>query len=209
MKFFILAFFLTATAFFAQAQIKETNSIELGLDMQNLKGVVSSQYNVKQGQNIYNIGYGRFIQNNVKIGVKLNYGAFSINSSVPSFDFHENAKIYGANLYYQKYYSLLKKFYAFGGGTMGYTYAKARVESTGVLVETDKENFYELQANGGFAWFLSKHIALESTVLSTGLTYQKDEKGSPAAQTTNTSTEFNLSSNTVLNGLNFKILFLF
>ncbi len=207
MKKFLFAVLLTAATFFAQAQTKGTNAIGLGLNTKSTTD--DSQTTTKETKdNTYNIGYGYFIRDNVKIGVDVNYETTKNTTLTKNTNTlaESNTKSYGGGIYGQKYYGLFKTIYAFGGVKAAYTNSK---EETVNSVETITSNDYSLSAYGGFAWFISKHIALETDLLNVSATYSKAENTTSANPSTSSSTKFNLSSSGTLTGLGFRVFLLF
>lgn len=206
---------LTAIAVMASlcgyAQTKGTSALSLGV------GVNTSKYDYNNGSteistrelknNTFSLGYGLFIKDNAKLGVDLQYFA-SKQQTDAIVD--SRLKGYGANVTYQQYYSIVKKLYAYAGGTAAYNYAKEKYTSQDV---SDRiSNQYVLGAYGGVTWFFSERFALETKLLSANFDYSTSEQKSVsnAGETYETkSTAFNLSTNGLINGLGFKVYLLF
>ncbi len=206
MKKFLFTALLLAAAFGTQAQTKGTNTIGLGFNSQTNKNEYQQGTTNNARSNNYTLGYGRFIGDNVKIGIDIKYGT-QINTSSSSSS-GIDAKEYGGNVYYQKYYGLLKNFYAFGGGSAAYSnYKNEEYDQTISIAVTG--NTYSLSAYGGVAWFICKHIELETNLLSLNVNHSIKQTTPNTLQDKETSTKIDLSSAGSLNGLGFRILFLF
>ena len=108
----------------ASAQTKGTNTLGLGVNIQTQKGSVNSSsgdQGNEQTNRFFNLGYGHFVKDNVRLGIDLSYGKADYTFSNTQ---NSAQNFYGGRISYQKYYPLLKKFYAFGGGRAGYEYSK-------------------------------------------------------------------------------------
>ena len=201
-KLLLTAFILTVFGFYAGAQTKGTNTLGLGLNFSTQKAKLGNN-SAEIKQNIYSIGYGNFIKDNTRLGIS---ASFTNNSSQVNDADQSTTKGYGGSVNYQKYYPLLKKFYAFAGGSAGYNYSKTEQGTADV-----RTSLYSLGANGGVTYFVSKRFAFESSLLSAAISYskgkEKDDSGNPPYS--NTSTQFNLSSSGAINNLAFSIYFLF
>jgi hypothetical protein len=196
---------LCAIAFSANAQKKGTNTLGFGINVNSEKQKVTGG-EVESKINAYSIGYGNFIKDNTKIGFDLNYS----KSNYQNNTYNNEAKNYGVNLTYQKYFPLVKTLYAYAGGRGGYTYGKQ--ENTDTNQNTaNTSNTYNIGAFGGITWFLSKRFAFETSLLAANASYTEAEQ---KENTTNTfydykRTSFNLSSEGFINNLGFKIYILF
>jgi len=198
---------LCAVAFTANAQTKGTNTLGFGVNVNTEK---SKGNNGEQElkTNSYSIGYGHFIRDNTKIGFDLNYSKSDNENTY--FNDNGEARNYGGNLTYQKYFPLVKTLYAYAGGRVGYNYGKQ--ENTGpsqVTVYTT--NTYNVGAFGGITWFLSKRFAFETSLLSANASYTelKQKENSTGTTFDYKRTSFNLSSDGFINNLGFKIYILF
>ena len=211
MKKALLIAFLATSSFSVNAQTKGTNTIGLGLNFQTHKAEQNSsgvQFVNEYQSKAMSVGYGHFINDNVKVGVDFFYGTYDQNTT-GGVQF--NSKTYGGNVNYQKYYPLLKKFYAFGGGRVAYSYSSGTNVSANVVSDVTT-NTYAVGVNGGLTWFFSKRLALEADLLSANIGYSKSEDAStnPGDGTfKNTSTNFSLNTAGAVSGLGFKIYFLF
>lgn len=201
---------LCAIAFTANAQTKGTNTLGLGLNFNSSKST-SSQTENEYKNNGYSLGYGHFVKDNAKVTVELSYGENKYSNNNGSSV--QNQKNYGGFIGYQKYFPLVKTFYAFAGARAGYTYGSGETNSiSGSSLSINKANSYNLSAAGGLAWFVSKRFALETDLLSAGATYSKNTQEQVNLSTdkyTNTNKAFNLSSGGLFNNLGFKVYLLF
>lgn len=214
MKTLLLIIGLSISGLYIQAQTKGMNTIGLGFNSQKTEQNTYNQgtvFTMKYTSSIINLGYGHFIKENNRIGVDLLYGKDN-TSGTASNEFNSN--VYGGNLNYQQYFPLIKKFYAFGGLRAGYSFTKGTLRYPGVFDEqVSRSNSYLIGGAGGVTWFLFKRIAFEAQLLSADLVYTKtrilaeSSQSEDAAETT--STNLNLSTSGTINGLGFKIYFLF
>ena len=212
MKKLLLIAVLATVSYFVQAQTKGTNAVGLGLSFQTQKTEQNSQgnqyINEQQGKGM-SLGYGHFVNENVKVGIDFFYGTNGYNSTGGNeFD----SKNYGGNLNYQKYYPLLKKFYAFGGGRIAYNHSNGANTSNSQNNDTGvTSNAYSVGVNGGLSWFFAKRLALEADLLSANIGYNRSRQTGTNVNGTykDTSTGFNLSTTGAVSGLGFKIFFLF
>lgn len=209
-KKLLLVAFLATGSLFVRAQSKGTNTLGLGLNFQTQKAEQTSQgiqYVNEQETKGMSLGYGHFTKDNVKVGIEFFYGT----NAYRSFGGDElNTKDYGGNLNYQRYYPIFKKFYAFGGGRVAYNYSKggntSSSQNTGLV-----SNVYSVGVNGGLSWFFSKRLALESDLLTANIGFTRSRQTGTDVNGAykNTSTGFNLNTTGAVNGLGFKIYFLF
>jgi hypothetical protein len=210
MKKFLLIALLAIGSLSVHAQTKGTNTFGLGLNFSKQKYEQTSQgvnyVNEQQTKGI-SLGYGHFIDDNVKLGTEFFYGT---NESSSFGGSEYNTKTYGGNLNYQRYLSIFKKFYAFGGGRVAYNYSK------GVNVSNNEDsghstNVYSVGVHGGLSWFFAKRLALEADLLTANIAYDRTRQTGATVNSTykNSSTGFNLSTSGSVNGLGFKIYFLF
>lgn len=197
----VAAVMLTAAYFTGNAQTEGTNTLGVGFNAVSYKH--ESVNSVTENKsNSFNLGVGRFIKDNLRLGFSgsYNHSTFTGSGSAP---FEMNG--YGGAISVQKYFPLLKKFYAFAGGNSHYMYSKRKNDA---LNGTEyHENYYFLGANGGASYFLSKHFALEVDVLSGGLSYTRGKESGQSGTTT--STNFDVSSSGSLTNLGFRVYFLF
>jgi len=194
----------------ASAQTKGTNTVSLGFGLSKNEsktdnGNGSSSESTNKNNSI-TLGYGLFFKDNEKLALDVSYGQYKEEF----IDFKRTIKNYGAVASYQKYFPLVKKFYAYGGGKLGYTYGKQIEGSTnynGYL-----SNVYSAGAYAGISWFLSKRFALETTILSANMGYHKDKYTTKSPQNLtveNESSSFGINSQGTFNNLGFKIYILF
>lgn len=203
-KFLAAAVIFTAAYFTANAQTKGTNTLGVGFNATTDKHKStdgSSDYESKG--NSFTMGYGRFIKDNIRLGLSGTYNKSTVSYSGGGYEGETNG--YGATVNLQKYFSLVKKFYAFAGGQTSYTYSK---QGTNITDDTDyRTDSYFLGAYGGLSYFVSKHIALETDLLSGGLGYSRGRETKKFG--TNTRTNFNVSTSGNITNLGFRVYFLF
>ncbi|HEY0666829.1 MAG TPA: outer membrane beta-barrel protein [Sphingobacteriaceae bacterium] len=198
----VAAVILTAAYFTANAQTKGTNTLGAGFDATSYKQE-SGNFESESKGNHFNLGYGRFIKDNLKLGVN---GTYSHSTSTYSSN-TDSTKVnkYGGGISLQKYFPLFNKFYAYAGGHTNYTYAKQT--SNTPSNNNYNENSYFLGASGGVTWFVSKHFAFEVNLLSGGLNYSRGKY--PNGNGFNTMTNFNVSTSGSITDLGFMVYFLF
>ncbi len=211
MKKLLVAIAMLAAFSTADAQTEGTNTLGLGINSQKQESEVNSQAGTErltQTTRFFSLGYGHFVKENVRIGVDFSYGKSEVDFSQGGGGSNQN--FYGGRLSYQKYYPLLKKFYAFAGARGGYDYSKSETDNSqnGFLSHT-----YSAGGYGGLTWFLSKRFAFETDLLSANVSYSKTENQNIDPITNNTfesnTTNFNLTTTGAINNLGFKIYFLF
>jgi hypothetical protein len=208
---------LTAVAVLASlcgyAQTKGTNALGFGINSQTSKSEVRSETGAteinKSNSNNFTLSYGLFIKDNTKLGLDVSYGNqdYEYIANVSG----SKGKSYGAGINYQQYYPLVKKLYAFAGGSVGYGYTKTDYQDPNY--EDRRSDRYSVGVDGGLTWFFSKRFAIESSLLSASAFYTVDKQkaNNPGGQTSyeNRYTNFNLSSSGAFNNLGFKIYLLF
>lgn len=185
------------------AQTKGTSTLGLGVSVSTSKAEFPNQTNAdtKTKSNSFSLGYGLFVKDNTRIGLELQYGKITGNSS--------DTKSYGGNITYQQYYPLIGKLYAYAGGRGGYGNMTQKPDS-GSDAENLKSNIYSLGAYGGVTWFVSKRFAFETTLLSANANYTSSkQKVNNATMAEYKQTNFNLTTQGFINDLGFKIYLLF
>ena len=214
MKKQILTAIAVLGCLYGYAQTKGTSALGFGISSQTNKykfNDSSSPSGVGTGEskfNSYSLGYGLFVKDNVKIGVDLNYGTQDNNylEGVSG----SKSKNYGGNVSYQYYFPLVKTLYAYAGGQVGYGYGKS--DSADHTTADRISNNYSAGVYGGLTWFVSRHFALETSLLGAGASYLVDkEKGGSSNSVAGDykQTTFNLRTNGTINTLGFKIYLLF
>jgi hypothetical protein len=193
-----------------RAQTKGTNTLGLGVGIQKYKysqNIAGTSTVSDQQITRFSMSYGQFIRQNEKAGIDLFYGSSGFNSTS---DNAFNSNSYGGKITYQRYFNLVKSFYAFGGGRGGYDYYESNAQGN-VSGSDFSTSSSSLGAYGGVSWFLSKRFALEADLLSADIGYSKmTNKSTGGTGPYNTSTDnFNLSSAGAINNIGFKIHFLF
>jgi len=192
------------------AQTKGTNALSFGVNSTKSKSS-GNNYETESKNNSFTLGYGYFFKDNDKIGLDLTYG---INKNSSGNNNNQEQKSYGGNLSYQHYFPLVKTLFAYAGGKASYTYAKnnSLYDSSYPQVTDFTSNQYALGAYGGITWFISKRFALETSLLSADIVYNKTAQNEVNANnffTKNEYTSFNLTSQGFINNLGFKIYILF
>ena len=198
----------------ASAQTKGTNAVGLGYNISKNESTTAQWANKTSSKSInYGIGYGYFFRDNQKIAFDFAYSTSENIMENSENNFRSDQEFVGGIISYQKYYPVIKKFYAFWQGRVGYSHGNG----SHISVNTDnltKSDNYNLGASGGFAWFINKRFALEANMLSADVSYAKSKTKNDF--TTNnqylnssTYTAFSLSSSGVFNNLGFKIFLLF
>ena len=193
------------------AQTKGTNAVSFGVNSTTNKAT-GNGYEDKVKNNSFTLGYGYFFKDNNKIGLDLTYG-LNKNTYNSSKNYQE-LKSYGGNVSYQHYFPLVKTLYAYAGGKGAYTYSSNKyIYSNTTSPETNySSNQYAVGAYGGITWIVSKRFALETSLLSADIVYNKtknEEVNSNGYFVKNEYTSFNLSSQGFINNLGFKIYILF
>lgn len=205
--YFIAALLLAASTWTVQSQTKGTNSIGFGVSSSTSKYEVdpaNAIYNEQKGTN-YSLTFGHFVKDNARIGLTATY--FEGSSTSTSGGVNSDNKGYGGILHYQKYYPLLKRFYAYAGGRGRYLYSKDRQYYQSSGSNSYKGSTYGIGAYGGAAYFLSKRFAFEAQLLTADFTYYKQTNTLNSAKSTQTN--LNISSSGVINDLGFSIYLLF
>ena len=209
MKKLILSIMLLTSFSFANAQTKGTNTLGLGVTFGTEKTDFTDQAGNKTSNEIANrffsLSYGNFIKDNERMGAEFTYGNARFLSGQSSVS---DTKFYGGRLSYQKYYALLKKFYAFAGGSGGYNYSKGETDD---MPNGRLSNTYSVGGYGGLTWFLSKRFAFETDLLAANVSYRKTKNYGPGNNNSfnSTSTNFDLTTTGAINNLGFKIYLLF
>ena len=201
-------FLLTVLAFSTitlgiNAQTKGTNALGFGVTSQRYENSWNENGSMQtQKQNAFSITYGRFIEDNSRLGLtgSLSRGKYEGSS------FSSKTDGFGGGLHYQKYYPLFKKLYAFGGGRVATFHEKIR-NFNGESTSSGSSRNYSIGANGGAAFFLSKRFAFEAQLLSADFSYTKTKN---AGSSMNSENSFlNITTKGFINDLGFNIYFLF
>src|SRR5215217_2241654 len=180
------------------AQTKGTNALSLSVTATSSK----NEANIPSGSD------SQKVKNNY-FGIDLLYLNNTSKSSNSTSD--NTTKGYGAAVSYQKYYPLIGKFYAYAGGSGGFSHTQMTYDDPANENEV-KRNEYTLGAHGGITCFLTKRWAFETRLLSASSYYtdidQTDGSGTGSIFKSN-QTAFNLSTNGFINDLGFKIYLMF
>jgi len=208
--------FFTATAvllsLYGYGQTQGTSAASLGISSStqeiNYNTSVADQRSKFSYAN-FRLGYGLFVKDNNKVGLDLIYNR-SENDNYSSYDSFENNG-YGAAINYQRYFPLLKTFYAFAGASAQYIHSKTETRTQSTVITNGSGENYSLTANGGLSWFFTKRWALETSLISTGVLYAKTElDGTDQNQSSSAkNTSFSLSTDGLFNNLGFKVYFMF
>ena len=206
MKKNLLLVLLAATSFFAHSQTKGTNALGFGITShRNETEWKANEYNNghvdKQSQNSFSLTYGRFIKDNIRLGVT---GSVSRGEQEDSNSTYKTEGS-GIAINYQQYYPLLKRFYAFAGGRASTFHQD--IENSGLSSLSGDSQQYGIGANGGVACFISKRFAFEAQLLSADFTYFKSKNAGD--QINSRQSFFNVSTTGFINNLGFHIYFLF
>ncbi|MEJ7559452.1 MAG: hypothetical protein WKF66_14175 [Pedobacter sp.] len=207
---------LTASAvlfcLYGNSQTKGTSTLSLGISA-NTNEVRNNSLTTDQisktTNSVFKLGYGLFVEDNNKIGVELLYNRTK-SDYFGSSDYREDEG-FGAALSYQRYFPLVKTFYAYAGASGQYLNSKGETRSPNAFDRNSTTNNYSLLASGGLTWFISNRWALETNLISTGLFYSEtkyDEIGDNQSYSTN-NTNFNLSTDGIINNLGFKVYLMF
>lgn len=201
-------FIFTATAVMLSlcsfAQTKGTNAIGLGITSYNSE-IINTSGTQKDKQNLFSLSYGHFIADNKKLGFTAYFGK-STSESVGTASSLSSTKSFGAEANYQRYFPLIKTFYAYAAGKVSYF----NEDSNNPSGQSAKLNSYTAGAYGGLTWFLSKRFALETNLLSANAIINKvnASSGSGSGSSTLSSTSFSLNTEGAISNLGFKIYFL-
>jgi len=208
--------FLTTTAVFfslyGYSQTQGTSTISLGISSSTSEvtnNTLTSDQTSKITNSAFRLGYGLFVKDNNKVGVELLYNK-SNSDYFGSYDSRED-KGFGGAVNYQRYFPLVKTFYAYTGASAQFLYSKGKTNAPNAFDRNTKTNNYSLTASGGLTWFISKRWALETSLISTGIYYSKTEFNEIAENQSYSSknTYFSLSSDGLINNLAFRVYFMF
>ena len=194
------------------SQTKGTSALSLGVNSNTTEVTnqsLTDDQTTKVTNSSYSLGYGLFIKDNNKLSVELTYnkGRTSYYASPENSE----SKGLGLGVSYQRYFPLLKTFYAYAGGAARYMHFKGNTETQSGLRRNNDGDNYSLRASGGLAWFINKRWALEANLVSAGLDYNKGnyyESLDDQIYTTKSSS-FNLSTSGSFNNLGFGVFFMF
>ena len=199
-------------SFCGYAQTKGTNALGLGVSLTSNKtnGTSGTGTSEEQQKNTYlTLGYGHFISDNTKLGLDLLYLHNKSTSDNESQNNTTNG--FGGALSYQKYFLLTGKLYAYAGGTAGYARTKLTYDDPANENQVVNDA-YHAGAYGGITWFVGRRWAFETRLLSATATFsstdQTNGSGSPVVYR-NRQSNFDLSTDGIINDLGFKIYLLF
>jgi hypothetical protein len=205
-KFLLTVLVISACAISINAQTKGTNAFGFGVSSQKSEtdwNGDESNYSQteKRAQSYYSLTYARFIKDNTRLGIT---GSVSRGKQEYSNSAYKSNG-YGVEINYQKYYPLLKKFYAFAGGRASTFHEN--FNNTGEFSESGRSQQYGVGAMGGAAYFLSKRFAFEAQLLSADFIYFESRNAGNHSNRNQSS--FHASTSGFINDLSFKIYLLF
>ncbi|WP_169304388.1 outer membrane protein [Pedobacter frigoris] len=193
------------------AQTKGTSALGLGVNTSTSKYVTAENGVISENTNkisSFNLNYGFFIKDNTKLSVDFSYG--QSKQGLVENDNYNEAKIYGIGLSYQQYFPLTGKFYAFAGGRGSYGKSKQEYLNNATDRPEITGDAFGLNAIGGLSWFVSRHWALETTLLSAGANYTKQSQTAVSGSSASyKNTSFDLKSGGLFDELGFKVYFMF
>jgi len=190
------------------AQTKGTNALSFGVNVMSNKNTTTN-YENKNETNSFSLGYGYFFKDNRKLGLDLSYGLNKYNATN---SIEQKVKSYGGSVSYQHYFPLVKTLFAYAGGRAGYLHSKNDNTPQDYTPFNSTSNQYNIGAYGGITWFVSKRFALETSLLTADIVYNKsktEELNDTGFYSKSENTSFNLSSQGFINNLGFKIYILF
>ncbi len=207
MKRQLLTAMAVALSVCGYAQTKGTNALGFGIGVSSSDTKNTTDIRDQKSTNL-TLGYGHFIKDNVKLGFNLVYGRSKVESN--GYVNTDKNDYFGAGVGYQPHYPLYKTLYAFALGSAGYYHYK-QSWIVGEESYRNLRNEYSLGAAGGLAWFFSKRLALETTLLSTNMSFSRTERTDQKSGNTNSTntSDFNLSTQGSITDLNFRIYLLF
>jgi hypothetical protein len=133
--------------------------------------------------------FGRFIKDNLVLGVKLNFGTSKNESSFEDFNQTSNTeqkgRSYGAGIFLRKYFPVLEKFGVFIQPEINYNfYSSDNVRYSsfhqGETVREDYEDresrSFSVNTSLGLYYFISPRFSIETSLGTLGLTKSKTNK---------------------------------
>ena len=202
MKTFLLSATLVVMGYCGYAQTKGTNALGFGIRVSEGESN-QGQDHQEQSNNEFSLSYGHFIKEKVKLSFTGSYGITKNEQANNQIQF--STKFYGGRVAYQKYFNVAKKFFVYADGGAGLMFNKSSF--TNGATNQDMGTEYSLNAYGGAAYFLSKHIAFEATLIRAGALYYTSKRNDAGSRAVSKS--FNLSSSGSLSNMAFQIYFLF
>ena len=191
------------------AQTKGTSTIGFGANVQTVKNEMNtSDYTRETSNKLFSLSYGYFVEDNKKWTAEISYGNSKILGTNGS---EQTSRNIGGNIIYQRYYPIVKTFFAFAGGQAGYSRLdNESPQGNPVYHNSIDVDQYSVGAFGGLAWFLSKRFAFETTLLSANANYANfSQESSGDSVYSSKQTNFNISTTGFINNLGFKIFLLF
>jgi hypothetical protein len=197
-------------AIYSYGQAKGTRAINLGVsstttDYTNV--TINSNQSYENKSASFNLGYGRFVTDNNKVGIELLYS--KSKTQYLGFDTFRKDKGLGVGLNFQHYFPLIKTFYAYAGAYGQYMQNDGEETTGGIHRDIDGYRA-SLTAVGGLTWFISKRWALETSLISAGGSYVKiKESQSGDIEYSTKQSNFSLSSDGLINNLGFRVYLMF
>jgi len=217
MKLKILTLIAILFSINGYAQRKGTNAISLGISIDNEQQEDVFVNTQESKSKSYSLGFGFFFNDHDKIGVELLHSNSKneFRSLRQPGGSEADRDSYGGNLSYQHYYLLSKALYLYAGVNGGFTHSKYVYTDYYELpiIRSDVQKNYSSGAFGGVAWFVSKTFAFEVNIISLNFNYnissEIEESSNDYVSKTGNSTNFNLTTQGLINNLGIKIFILF
>jgi len=140
--------------------------------------------------------FGYFAGNNIEIGIALDYSQSNTNNLVQTQPVTEQDNIrstFGIIPYIRGYKSINKNLLLFIQGQAGYSTSKAELEFNSRSTSTFTINTFELGIKPGITYFISKRMALETSL--GGMSYANSNQDFESRNDDNTFNESKSSSN--------------
>jgi hypothetical protein len=135
-----------------------------------------------------------FTKNNLEFGLGLTYNTSKINDSYNNSEFKNNTKTISP--YVKKYFPVNKNFSFFLQGEVAFSIVNS--ESINSLTENEGNSIFT-GIRPGFVYFVTKNIALNSTIGALGYSYFTNERDGMKTSESNNFT-FSLASSNIMFG---------
>jgi hypothetical protein len=191
---------ITAILFYGITNAQETGTWVFGGDL-NFRTANNESFN-PGGTSIYKAngfaiavrtGYV-FTKNNLEFGLGLTYNTSKINDSYNNSEFKNNTKTISP--YVKKYFPVNKNFSFFLQGEVAFSSVNS--ESINSLTENEGNSIFT-GIRPGFVYFVTKNIALNSTIGALGYSYFTNERDGMKTSESNNFT-FSLASSNIMFG---------
>jgi hypothetical protein len=136
-----------------------------------------------------------FTKNNLEFGLGLTYNTSKINDSYNNSEFKNNT--YTISPYVKKYFPVNKYFSFFLQGEVAFSSVNS--ESINSLTENEGNSIFT-GIRPGFVYFVTKNIALNSTIGALGYSYFTNERDGMKTSESNNFT-FSLASSNIMFGI--------